>query len=59
MAEPLHDYMRGDLHKKKKESLTLNKEAKEVFNVLKKAVMTAPVLAYPPDPGEHDWKVGG
>ena len=39
--------MRGDLHKKKKESLTLNKEAKETFKVLKKAIMTAPVLVYP------------
>ena len=44
--------MRGDLHKKKKESLTLNKEVKEAFNVLKKAVMTAPVLAYP-DPNKE------
>ena len=39
--------MRGDLHKKKKESLTLNKEAKEAFEVLKKAILTAPVLTYP------------
>ena len=52
IAEPLHDYMRGDLHKKKNESLTLNKESKEAFNVLKKAVMTAPVLAYP-DPNKE------
>ena len=52
IAEPLHDYTRGDLYKKKKESLTLNKEAKEAFNVLKKAVMTAPVLAYP-DPNKE------
>ena len=44
--------MRGDLHKKKKESLTLNKEAKEAFKVLKKAIMTAPVLAYP-DPNKE------
>ena len=44
--------MRGDPHKKKKESLTLNKEAKEAFNILKKAVMTAPVLAYP-DPNKE------
>ena len=51
-AEPLHDYMRGDLHKKKKESLTLNKEAKAAFNMLKKAIMTAPVLAYP-DPNKE------
>ena len=52
IAEPLHDYMRGDLHKKKKESLTLNKEAKEAFKVLKKAIMTAPVLTYP-DPNKE------
>ena len=52
IAKPLHDYTMGDLHKKKKESLTLNKEAKETFNVLKKAVMTAPVLAYP-DPNKE------
>ena len=52
ITKPLHDYTRGDLHKKKKESLTLNKEVKEAFNVLKKAVMTAPVLAYP-DPNKE------
>ena len=45
--------MRGDLHKKKKESLTLKKEAKEAFNVLKKAAMTAPILAYPDPNKEH------
>ena len=44
IAEPLHDYMRGDLHKKKKESLTLNEEAEEAYKVLKKAIMTASVL---------------
>ena len=38
--------------RKKKESLTLNKEAKEAFNVLKKAIMTAPVLIYP-DPNKE------
>ena len=52
ITEPLHDYMRGDLHKKKKESLTLNKEAKEAFNILKKAAMIAPVLTYP-DPNKE------
>ena len=49
ITEPLHNYTRGDLHEKKKESLTLNKKT---FNVLKKAVMTAPVLAYP-DPNKE------
>ena len=41
-----------DLHKKKKELLTLYKEAQEALNVLKKAVMIAPVLAYP-DPNKE------
>ena len=52
ITKTLHDYTRGDLHKKKKESLTLNKEAKETLNILKKAVMIAPVLAYP-DPSKE------
>ena len=52
IAKPLHDYMRGDLHKKKKETLTLNREAKEAFHVLKKAIMMAPVLTYP-DPNKE------
>ena len=52
IAELLHDYTRGDLHKKKKASLTLNKEAKEAFKVMKKAIMTAPVLTYP-DPNKE------
>ena len=46
ITEPLHDYMRGDLHKKKKETLTVNREAKEAFHVLKKAIMMALVLYY-------------
>ena len=52
ITESLHDYARGDLHKKKRELLTLNKEVKEAFNVLRKAVMTASVLAYP-DPNKE------
>ena len=52
IAESLHDYMRRDLQKRKKESLTLKKESKEAFNILKKAMMTAPVLAYP-DPNKE------
>ena len=32
--------------------MTLNKEAKEAFNVLKRAIMTAPVLTYP-DPNKE------
>ena len=52
IAEPLHNYTRGDLHKKKKESFILNKEAKEAFNMLKKAIMTAAVFTYP-DPNKE------
>ena len=52
IAEPLHDYMRGDLRKKKKETLALNREAKEAFLVLKKAIMMALVLTYP-DPNKE------
>ena len=52
ITEPLHDYTRGDLHKKKKETLTLNREAKEAFRVLKKAIMMVPVLTYP-DPNKE------
>ena len=32
--------------------MTLNTEAKEAFNILKKAVMTGPLLAYP-DPNKE------
>ena len=53
ITEPLHDYMRGDLHKKKKETLTVNREAKEAFHVLKKAIMMAPVLTYPDSNKEY------
>ena len=52
IAEPLHDYTGENLHQKKKESSTLNKEAKEAFKVLTKAIMTVPVLAYP-DPNRE------
>ena len=45
--------MRGDLHKKKKETLTLNREVKEAFHVLKKAIMMAPVLTYPDSNKEY------
>ena len=43
--------MRGDLHKKK-ETLTLNREAEEAIHVLKKAIMMALILAYP-DPNKE------
>ena len=47
IAHPLHEYARGDTAKKKKERVILNEAARDVFHKLKKAVMSAPVLAYP------------
>ena len=37
MADPLHEYARGDMAKKKKERVVLNEAAKNVFHKLKKA----------------------
>ena len=47
IADPLHEYARGDTAKKKKERVVLNEAARSAFHKLKKAVMSAPVLAYP------------
>ena len=47
IADPLCEYTQGELAKKKKERVTLNKVAWNAFNKLKKAVMGTPVLAYP------------
>ena len=52
MADPLHEYAHGDTVKKKKESVVLNEAAMNAFHQLKKAVMSAPVLAYP-DPNKE------
>ena len=52
MADPLHEYARGDRAKKKRERVVLNKAARSAFQKLKKAVMSAPVLAYP-DPNKE------
>ena len=46
IADPLHEYAHRDTMKKKKESVVLNEAARNVFHQLKKAVMSAPVLAY-------------
>ena len=48
---PLHEYARGDTAKKK-EQVVLNEAARSAFHKLKKAVMSAPVLAYP-DPNKE------
>ena len=46
IADPLYEYARGDTAKKKKEWVVLNNVARSAFHKLKKAVMSAPVLAY-------------
>ena len=52
ITDPLHEYARDDTAKKKKEQVVLNKAARSAFQKLKKAVMSAPVLAYP-DPNKE------
>ena len=52
IADPLHEYARGDTAKKKKEPVVLNEVARSAFHKLKKVVMSAPVLAYP-DPNKE------
>ena len=52
IADPLHEYVRGDTTKKKKERVVLNEAARDVFHKLEKAVMSAPILAYP-DPNKE------
>ena len=52
ITDPLHEYVRGDTAKKKKECVVLNKVARGAFHKLKKAVMSDPVLAYP-DPNKE------
>ena len=49
--DPLHEYARGDTAKKK-ERVVLNEAARNAFHKLKKAVMSALVLAYP-DPNKE------
>ena len=51
IVDPLHEYARGDTAKKK-ERVVLNKAARDAFHKLKRAVMSAPVLAYP-DPNKE------
>ena len=48
----MHEYARDDTAKKKKEWVVLNKATRCAFQKLKKAVMSAPVLAYP-DPNRE------
>ena len=47
IADHLHEYARGNTTKKKKEQVVLNEAARNAFHQLKKAVMSAPILAYP------------
>ena len=53
ITEPLHDYARGNTAKKRRELVVLNETARNAFHKLKKAVMSAPVLAYPDPSKEH------
>ena len=46
ITDPLHEYVRGDTAKKKKEWVVLNEAARSAFHKLRKVVMSAPVLAY-------------
>ena len=52
ITDPLHEYVRGDTAKKK-EWVVLNEVARSTFQKLKKAVMSAPVLAYPDPKKEY------
>ena len=52
IADPFNEYVRGDTAKKKKEWVVLNEVSRGAFHQLKKAVMSAPVLAYP-DPNKE------
>ena len=46
ITDPLHEYARGDTAKIKKEQIVLNEVARNTSHQLKKAVMSASVLAY-------------
>ena len=52
IADPLHEYTCSDAAKRKKERVVLNEATRKAFHQLKKAVMNAPVLAYP-DPNRE------
>ena len=52
IADPLHEYARGDTAKKKKEQVVLNEAARNALHKLKKAMMSTPVLA-DPDPNKE------
>ena len=46
ISHPLHEYTTGEGAKKKKEALELTPEAIKAVQILKKALMEAPILAY-------------
>ena len=52
IADPMFEYMCGETAKKKKERVVLSEAARYAFQQLKKAVMSALVLAYP-DPSKE------
>ena len=47
IADLLYEYAHVDTAKKKKEQVVLNEAARKAFHLLKKAVMSTPVLVYP------------
>ena len=53
IADLLHKYAHGDTVKKKKEQVVLIEATRKAFHQLKKAVMSAPVLAYPDPNSEY------
>ena len=59
IADPLHEYERGNTAKKKKERVVLNEAARDAFHKLEKAVMSTPVLAYPDPSKEYLLKTDG
>ena len=52
IADLLYEYTHGDTAKKKKQQVVLNAAARKAFHQVRKAVMSAPVLAYP-DPNKE------
>ena len=52
IADPLYEYTCGGTAKKKKERVVLNEAARNAFQQLKNAMMSALVLAYP-DPNKE------
>ena len=46
IVQPLHEHLSGEGASKKSEQVTIMAEAKDAFEMLKKACLEAPVLAF-------------